>query len=252
MPRWGIVLGEPLEVAFADHQVLGSGSAVAGRGGRDAGGAQGSGKEKALLKRALMLAAVGGTMAIGLIPSSVGATSTAGGCALAGLATFGAGGGPGNDQNKKFTYSFTGNLTNCAGASADGKVVPPSGTVEAGVTVNIGGLTYQEPVSNGQGSCVSGTTSGTAVARWSDGTITVISYSTTSAGAAVALTGNTVPSLTVNQVGGTGTATITTTRYSGASAVGTLAFTTADPTLCNTPGGIPTANITGLVVQGNQ
>ena len=67
-------------------------------------------------------------------------------------------------------------------------------------------------------------------------------YTTTGALAAVKLDGTVVPSVTlqaINPLPGQPTSTtITTTRYAGASSLGTLVFQPPDPTACNTPTGI--------------
>src|SRR2546428_7443640 len=112
---------------------------------------------------------------------SASASPNAGGCQLQGTANF----SPGlTNPAQSFTYNFTGNLTNCQSSSGG----PASGTVFAGTN----GL----PVPTGNGSCASSTTQGIAVAQWSDGTTTVVSYSTTGALAAVNLQGTVIASVT--------------------------------------------------------
>lgn len=137
------------------------------------------------------------------------------GCQLQGTANF----SPGlSTTAQNFSYSFTGSLTSCQSSTSG---APTSGTVFAGTN----GL----PAAAGNGSCVSSTTNGVAVAQWSDGTTTVFQYSTNGALAGVALQGTVISSITSS----TGT-TYTTTRYAGDSAAGQLAFQPPSPTSCQT------------------
>jgi hypothetical protein len=105
-------------------------------------------------------------------------------------------------------------------------------------------------VPTGTGTCASGTTAGTAIVVWADGTKTVIGYSTTSAAAAVNLEGTVIPSVTLKAIapkpGQVTSTTIKTTRYAGYTAGGLLGFQ-ATPTNCNTTTGVTSAAITGLV-----
>jgi hypothetical protein len=149
-----------------------------------------------------------------------------GGCQLHGTANISPG-LTGTAQN--FSYSFTGALSNCQSSDAG----PTSGTVFAGTN----GL----PAPSGNGSCGNSTTSGIAVARWSDGTTTVVQYTTNGALAAVVLQGDVIPSVTSS----TGT-TYTTTRYAGDGALAALAFEPPDPTACE-GAGVTTAGIDGFV-----
>ncbi len=181
---------------------------------------------------------------VAFAPTSPAATG--GGCQLQGTASF----SPGlSTSSQKFNYSFGGNLTGCQSSDS---TAPASGTVSAGQIVTIGGAQYQEPVPTGTGSCASSTTSGTAIATWADGTQTVINYTTTGAAAAVNLQGTVGTSVTLQPVVAGGTpVTITTTRYAGASSVGTLAFQPPDPTACNGTVGVTTAGISGFVGLGS-
>jgi hypothetical protein len=151
-----------------------------------------------------------------------------------------------------FNYSFHGNLSGCKSSEAG---APASGTVSAGEVVTIGGQQFQEPVATGNGGCASSTTAGTAIATWADGTQTVISYSTSGAAAAVHLQGTVAGSVTlqaVNPLPGQPTSTtVTTTRYAGDTAQGALAFQPPDPTACNTPAGVTSAGISGVVGLGS-
>jgi hypothetical protein len=153
-----------------------------------------------------------------------------GGCQLHGTASI-APGLTGTAQN--FSYSFTGALTNCQSSSTG----PAGGTVFAGTS----GL----PRPTGNGSCDSSTTSGIAVTQWSDGTTTVIQYTTNGAAAVVALQGDVIASVTSS----TGT-TYTTTRYAGDGALAALAFEPPDPTACG-GAGVTSAGIDGFVGIGN-
>jgi hypothetical protein len=182
------------------------------------------------VKRLLVLAATTVFVAMLLLGGSASAATNAGGCQLHGGANFAP---PLSNTAQSFNYSFSGVVTNCQSSSGG----PTSGVVFAGTD----GL----PVSSGNGSCVSSTTGGTAVVQWSDGTATVMQYSTTGAAAAVALQGSVIGSVTSS----TGT-TYTTTRYAGDTALGTVAFEPPDPTACN-GAGVTSAGIDGVVALGS-
>jgi hypothetical protein len=185
--------------------------------------------------------------------------ASGGGCQLAGNASFSPGLGT---TSKAFSYSFAGTLSGCQSTVAG---APTSGAVEAGKSVTrtytdpttgaTHDVTYQEPVATGTGGCSNSTTKGTAVVTWSDGSVSVLSYSTTGAAAAVNLSGSVVPSVTLTatnaQPGDPATITIATTRYLGNSSQGVLAFEPPDPTACNTPAGVTTAGISGFVGLGS-
>jgi hypothetical protein len=189
--------------------------------------------------RKFILAGVSVATALFVLAPSAFAQSF-GGCQLQGTANI----SPGlTNTAQPFTYSFSGNLSSCGSSQG---AVPATGTVSAGKVITVAGLQYQEPIASGTGSCGSSTTSGTSIAFWPDGTNTVVSYSTTGALAAVQLSGKVIPSVTLNQVGGPGTTTITTTRYAGNSAGGLLVFQPSDPTACGTTG-VTTAAISGGV-----
>lgn len=172
-----------------------------------------------------------------------------GGCQLDGTASF----SPGlNTTAKDFTYSFSGDLSGCQSNVAG---APAAGTVSAGEVVTINGQQFQEPVATGNGSCISSTTSGTAIVTWADATKTVLQYSTSGVAAAVRLEGAVVPSVTlqaVNPLPGEPTSTtVTTTRYAGSSAIGALDFDPPDPAACNTPAGVTSAAIGGFIGLGS-
>ena len=176
------------------------------------------------MTRLLGLAVSSACMVLGLFAGSATAQE-AGGCQLQGTANF----SPAlTTTAQDFSYSFTGDLTNCQSASGG----PAAGQVFTGVN----GL----PAATGNGSCGSSTTSGVAVVRWADATTTVIQYSTTGALAAVGLQGTVIPSA----------GTFTTTRYAGADALGALIFHPDDPTAC-AGAGVTTAGIDGFVGLGS-
>jgi hypothetical protein len=181
------------------------------------------------MKRALALG-VASTFAALMLAGSASAAPNAGGCQLHGTANF----SPGlTTTAQNFSYSFTGNLTNCQSSSGG----PASGTVMAGTN----GL----PAATGNGSCGSSTTSGIAVVQWSDGTTTVLQYSTSGALAAVTLQGSVVGSVTSSS----GT-TYTTNRYAGDSALGAVLFQPPDPTAC-AGAGVTSAGIDGTIGLGS-
>jgi hypothetical protein len=182
------------------------------------------------VKRLLLLAVTSAFMALVPLVGTASAAPSAGGCQLHGTASI----SPGlSTTAQDFSYSFTGDLSNCQSSSFG----PSTGTVFAGTN----GL----PVPSGNGSCGNSTTSGIAVVGWSDGTVTVVSYTTSGALAAVALQGSVIGSVTSSN----GT-TFTTTRYAGESALATLAFEPPDPTAC-TGAGVTTAGIDGVVGLGS-
>ncbi|MGH2955787.1 MAG: hypothetical protein ACRDL6_02185 [Solirubrobacterales bacterium] len=194
--------------------------------------------------RKLFLAAVVCATATVALAAPSASAQTLGGCELDGTASF----TPGlNTEAKDFNYSFNGVLGSCQSSEAG---APTSGTVSAGEVVTIGGTQFQEPVPSGNGSCLSSTTAGTAIVTWADGTRTVVDYSTTGAAAAVQLEGSVADSVTLQSVDGSTSTTVTTTRYAGASALGLLEFSPPDPTACNTPEGVVSAGISGLVGLG--
>src|SRR4051812_16779931 len=208
--------------------------------------------------RKFALLGVVGIAAVAAFAGPAGAAS-GGGCQLQGSASFSPGLGA---TNQAFTYSFAGALSGCQSTVAG---APTSGAVESGKTVTRSytdpttgathTVTYQEPVSTGSGGCSNSTTSGTGIVTWSDGTVTVLSYSTTGAAAAVSLSGSVAPSVTLNaldaQPGDPTTITISTTRYAGYSSQGALAFQPPDPTACTAPAGVTDAGISGFVGLGS-
>lgn len=176
-------------------------------------------------------------------------------CRMQGAARF----SPGlNSSSQAFGYELTGNLEGCRSSQAG---APASGTLSVGaviseqVTNSVTGATdtvdYQEPIPTGSGDCEISTTEGLALATWADGTVTVISYSTTGALTVAHLSGSVAPSMTLSAVnpapGDPATLTIETTRYAGESTVGLLAFQPPDPSVCATPAGATTAAFSGFI-----
>ena len=169
--------------------------------------------------------------------------ATGGGCQLSGNAVFSS---PLGTAAHPFTYSFTGDLTNCKGSDS---ATPASGKISSGVPVTENGITYTPSYTDtGSGSCGSSTTAGTAVITWADGTVTVVKYSTTGVTAAVQLSGTVLPSVDYTGVDSSGkavTKTFTTTRYLGGSSNGLLAFE-ANPADCAATK-VGSAGIAGIV-----
>jgi hypothetical protein len=199
--------------------------------------------------RKLVPSSLLGALVVAMAIASPASAATGGGCQLQGTASFSP---PLSNTDRAFTYGFTGALSSCKSDVAN---APATGRVEAGqVFTDATGQRFQEPVPTGQGSCGRGTTAGTAIATWADGTATVIDYTTTSVAAAVDLSGKVVPSVTlaaINPLPGQPTSkTIATTRYAGHSALGALAFQ-ADPTAC-AGAGVSSAGISGAVGLGMQ
>jgi hypothetical protein len=180
-----------------------------------------------------------------LASAPAASAQSSGGCQLQGTANI----SPGlNSSARAFTYNFGGNLTGCQSTQAG---APATGTVSAGQPFTVGTQKFQEPVPSGNGSCANSTTSGIAIVSWADGTNTVVQYTTTGALAAVQLQGTVIASVTLQAInpapGQPTSTTVTTTRYAGGSALGTLAFEPPDPTACNTPAGVTQAGISGFI-----
>jgi hypothetical protein len=173
-----------------------------------------------------------------------------GGCQLAGTANFSK---PGlTNTSANFTYSFTGSLSNCQSNESG---APTAGTVAAGQILAIKGEKFQEPIPTGKGSCGNGATAGLAFIKWSNGSYTIINYTTNSAGAAVVLQGSVVASAKLKafspKPGQPKSTTLKTTTYSGAGALGLLTFQPPDPTACS-GSGVTSAAINGFTGIGSQ
>jgi hypothetical protein len=205
-----------------------------------------------------------GLLAMGatLVASAPTAAQPAGGaCQLNGTANF-TPNGPGSTQT--FGYSVTGQLHDCQ-SNITG--APTAGSLSVGQQVILptpnGPATYAEPLASGSGtipvnSCPGGTTQGTGIADWPDGTRTIVDYTTSSVGPAVNLQGTVVASVTVTLVSGPvespPTQTLTTTNPSfpvGNGVQGALAFTTNDPTPCTTAAGLSSVALEGTVGIGS-
>ena len=210
-----------------------------------------------LSRRMLLVLSAGALAATGLFTSGAAKASTpaasgtpsGGACHLAGNADFGTGL---TASSQNFTYSFGGTLDNCQSSDS----TATGGTVSAGQVVTINGATYQEPLSNGSGSCSNSTTSGTSIVFWNNGLHTVVNYTTTGAGALVILQGTVAPSITLQSTTGGAPITISsdeTATPPGATSLGQLTFSTASPTGvtdCNTATGLTSAVINGLIETG--
>lgn len=202
---------------------------------------------KRLVSAAATLAAIGGT-ALALAPSAM-ATANGGTCTLQGTANFATPLTVGPAASP-FTYTFSGNLSNCvSGNASSGPGTTPSG----------GTIATPTPV-QGSGSCVSSTTgqnaTGIAVVNWNDGKTTVEQYTTTGALAAVVQQGTIIPSYTyqsgTDATGNPVFTTVTTNEPStpvGDSGTGALTFQPPSPTSCQT--GVSSATIRGQIFTGN-
>jgi hypothetical protein len=170
-----------------------------------------------------MLVALAAAGAVSAVPASA---ADGGLCQLSGTATFNK--GP-NTTDHPFSYTFSGDLTGCQsntpGAPAAGKIA-----------------TLQP--ATGSGTCGSGSTAGLALVTWADKSLSVVSYTTSDAAAAVVLQGTVVPSAKV------GKKTYTSTKFAGYGAAGLLTFQ-ADPTQC-AGAGVTSAPISGAVGLGKQ
>lgn len=195
------------------------------------------------MRKRMMLAAAALAVAA-LAPASTANAASGGLCQLDGLAKFDT---PLGSTAADFTYSFTGDLTNCQGYPT----APASGKVSAGTPVTLGGVEYTLPKASGNGGCSSSTTTGLALVQWSDGSQTFFNYETTGATAAVALTGDVVDTVTLARSDGTGSTTFASTAFGGHSAGGLLAFDPPNPDGC-VVGGVYEAAIHGVSGLGAQ
>lgn len=160
-----------------------------------------------------------------------------GGCELSGAATL----TPGlTTTSQSFTYSFSGSLTPCSSTGAPSGV---TGTVFAGTDPS--GNTETTGYPSGSGSCGSSTTSGIAVAQFSDGSTAVIQYTTTGAGPAVVLQGTVIGSVAFGLVTYT-----TSAEWAGDSAYAPLTFQPGSGQNCATVP-VTTAVINGPTLLGS-
>ena len=117
-------------------------------------------------------------------------------CQLAGSAAF----TPGlSTTSQGFTFSFSGTLSGCQG-SVSGLT---GGTIAA--------------AGSGSGTCANSTAAGTATVTWNDGTISAVNFTTTGAGAAIAVS-----------------ETVTSGHFAGDSGAAQLAFQPASGQDCAT------------------
>src|SRR5262245_4746643 len=112
------------------------------------------------------LLGLGAALATALAIAGPAQAQALGGCQLQGTAAF----APNlTNPAQDFTYSSAGALSSCQSSEAGARA---SCTVEAGrvVTDPATGERFQEPISEGNGTCANGTGAGTAIATWADGT----------------------------------------------------------------------------------
>ena len=228
-----------------------------------------------MIRSLLTGAVVSALLAVSTVVGSPAVADPGGaGCTLSGAADF-TPNGPG--LQAAFGYSLTGTLTNCQSSRAG---APTDGTIDVGQVITAavpitladgsvvqGTAKYQAPLATGTGtvpanSCAAGSTAGDALITWSDGSASVVDYTTSSAGAAVSLTGTIVDSLTATLVPGSaspsGTAPATHTVSSTSTAVpvgdgaqGVVAFTTDAPDGCTTDPGLTGVAVEGIVGVGS-
>jgi hypothetical protein len=146
------------------------------------------------------------------------------------------------------SYSFHGELANCSGSS----VVAPAATIAAGEPVTIAGRAYEAPpAATGTTSCLFTTqTTGKALIRWSDGGITVLSFTTIGQGLVTTLAGQVSPFIDLMRVervnGKPVVDRINTTRFTGYSPNAAVAFTPAGSQTC-TDGGASDLTFAGVL-----
>jgi hypothetical protein len=209
---------------------------------------------------------LGGILAglLALAPAA-GAAQNFGMCSLDGLAKLTPGlaanqpapGSGGVDWGPGFSYSFSGTLSSCQGLSGAGPGGPAGGTISAGEQITINGVKYLAPGKpSGNGGCTGSHTSGTAIVKWDDGTLSAVDYTTEGAAAVVGLTGDFLSSITLMRVDPdpvTGLPVedkFNNLAFGGDYAGGPLVFHPADPTQC-TGAGVTEAPITGAIGHGN-
>jgi hypothetical protein len=178
-----------------------------------------------------------------LAPAAVAAQLAAGGCQISAHATLSGL----TLSSKTFTYHYSGKLFGCVYTS---KHAAHSGVISAGETIRIRGHSYQEPVPSGSGTCLETATTGYDFARWSNGTQTIVQFTTTGGSGGTHLFGTIVPKLTLAAIrpsaGSPKSTTFKTTEFLGQTAVGALTFAAVDPALCAGTG-VTHAAITGLL-----
>lgn len=192
--------------------------------------------------RTLTLAAILSMVASAGLASPA-AADTVGGCQLSATAEFAP---PLKSADQPFSYELGGELSNCVSSEVG---APADAVVTAGKPgVTIQGVTFHQPRPFGTGGCRAAAATGTLWTAWSDGTVTILDYSTTGVAAALSLTGTVAPSREVIDVDGVAR-TIYTTRYLDRSASAALLTHPANPMDCGGPG-IATVPIDGLFAIG--
>jgi hypothetical protein len=177
--------------------------------------------------------------------SAAGPSVVAGGCRVRADATL----SPGLTlSSHAFEYAYRGKLNLCV---YTGKGAARGGTITAGEQIEIGGHLYQEPVPTGTGTCLGTTSRGYDFARWSNGTQTIVQFSTASASGVTRLSGSVIQSLRLRAVhpsaGEPSSAAFPTTNFLGQDVVGRLDLRPSDPSLCGKPQGLTHATITGVL-----
>ena len=224
-----------------------------------------------MLRRIIVSGSIVAFGVAGSIALATGGSAAPGGgaCQLDGTASF-TPNGPG--ATSTFGYSVSGQLTNCqsnlagaptAGAFGVGQQYTVAVIIQTPTGPQPGQATYAAPLASGSGtvpvnSCPGGTTSGTGITTWPDGSHTVVGYTTTSAGPAVHLEGTVIPSVTLTLATGPAGAPATYDMSSdnasypaGNGVQGAVAFTTSDPTQCNSAAGLSSVQLQGGVGIGN-
>jgi hypothetical protein len=179
-----------------------------------------------------------------LAPAAIASQLAAGGCQIKAHATL----SPGLTlTSQTFTYHYRGTLFGCV---YTGRHAARGGVISAGDAIRIRGHLYQEPLPSGTGSCTQTATTGYDFARWSNGTQTIVQFTTTGGGGGTHLFGTIVPKLTLAAIhptpGTPRSTTFKTTEFLGQTAVGNLTFAAVDPALCASTG-VTHAAITGVL-----
>jgi sugar lactone lactonase YvrE len=180
--------------------------------------------------------------AVSSVPPTAGNT-VAGGCQIQADATL----TPLTLTTTAFSYHYSGKLFSCV---YTGGHAGTSGVISAGETIRINGHLYQEPAPSGTGSCLATQTTGYDFAQWSNGTQTIVSFTTNGGAGGTHLFGTIVPRLTLKAVdpapGDPTSAVFETDQFLGQTAVGNLSFAPVNPALCGSTG-VTHAVITGLL-----
>lgn len=189
--------------------------------------------------------AAAATTAASTTANGTGPSVVAGGCSVRANAAL----TPGLTlSSHDFRYAYLGNLSLCV---YTGKGAANGGTITAGEQIKIHGHLYQEPVPTGAGTCLGTTSQGYDFARWSNGTQTIVQFTTTNSNGVTRLAGSVMPSLRLRAVHPAAhepnSTTFTTTNFPGQDVVGRLDLRPSDPSLCGKPQGVTHASITGIL-----